>query len=422
MEEFKKTKQSFILCLLVFITLFGCSPKTDIKPSSKEIYHISEAAGYLASEVERTQGLIASPRENGQKVADYAYLYDNALALIVMCESGANWHLEKIADSLVFAQSHDRSYHDGRFRNAYTSGDPKSDSGRSITGGRISIRLPGFWDKGNWQEDYYMVSTSTGNMAWAMIALCKASQKVEGEKKSEYLDAAMRAADFVLTLKSQTGGFVGGYEGWDQNQIKVNHKSTEHNIDLIYAYKLISQMTKVAFPEKSKEYEAASQHAEKFALSMYDKKLHCFYTGTESDGKTISKGVIPIDTNSLAILCMSERLKNTKEMMQFVEESMSVGGGFDFSTGDLDGIWNEGTSQMAICYFILGEEQKYQNIMKYLKTQVTNQGSLPAADRDNVSTGFIVSGLDLDWEFHNTISIGATSWYAMAQMKYNPFK
>ena len=59
--------------------------------------------------------------------------------------------------------------------------------------------------------------------------------------------------------------------------------------------------------------------------------------------------------------------------------------------------------------------------MEYLKTQTEKDGSIPAADRDGVSTGFVVIGTDIYWEYHNSQSIGATSWLAFAQMGINPF-
>lgn len=413
-----------ILCMAMVAVFSACGSKPDIEPNSSDIAEISTAAGFIASCVEETHGFIASSQAESSEAPEYAYIYDNSLALIALAEVDANWHVRMIADALVFAQSHDRTFNDGRLRNAYTPGNPKTDSGRSITGGRISIRLPGFWDRGSWREDYYIVSTSTGNMAWAMIALCRASETSDGEKKKEYKDAAIRAADFVLTLKSETGGFCAGYEGWDDSQVKVNYKSTEHNIDLIYAFSKMAALVEDSDVPRMQRYLEASEYAKKFVMTMYDPELHCFYTGTEADGETVSIGVIPLDTNSLAILCLKdeEDYFETAEVIRFVEERMTVGAGFDFSTGDLDGIWNEGTAQMALCYSEIGDSDKYDIIMKYLATQASEDGCIPAADRDGVSTGFMVSGSDSPWEFHNTKSIGATSWYAMAQLKFNPLK
>ncbi|NLM19336.1 MAG: hypothetical protein GX217_04850 [Clostridiaceae bacterium] len=409
-----------ILCMLtVFaVILTGCSSERKIKPDATEITKISSAAGFLAGKVEESNGFIASTPKKS-KDSDNAYLYDNAVAIIALSYAGADWHAQKIADAILFAQEHDRTFRDGRLRNVYVSGDPKSDSGRSITAGKVTIRLPGFWQDGRWQEDAYTVSTSTGNIAWTILALCTVAENATFEQREEYIAAAIRAADFVLTFKSDSGGFTAGYVGWDDTQEKVTYKSTEHNIGLISAFSALADIIAEKNPEKAEEYRKASEHAKSFVRSMYDNKLHCFYTGTEDDGKTISKGVIPLDTNTLAILALEE-LSNTNQIISFVEERMTVGEGFDFSAGDLDGIWNEGTAQMAVCYSKFGYLEKYESIMKYLKTQTEKDGSIPAADRDGVSTGFVIVGTDILWEYNNSQSIGATGWLAFAQMKKNP--
>ena len=174
-------------------------------------------------------------------------------------------------------------------------------------------------------------------------------------------------------------------------------------------------------PEKAAEYRDAAEYAKAFVLSMYDPKLCCFYTGTEEDGITVSDGVIPLDTNSLAILAMWGELENPEEILAFAEERMAVGEGYDFSAGDLDGVWNEGTAQMAVCYYLMGNTEKYQAIMAYLQTQTAKDGSIPAADRDGLSTGFVIAGSDMLWEYNNEQSIGATCWLAFAQLGVNPF-
>lgn len=406
-------------CLVFILIVSGCNSKESIKPDASDIAEISTAAGFLAAKVESEEGFIAGKDGNNQ-TNNYAYLYDNAIALIALSYVEAYWHMQKIADAIVFAQNHDRKFNDGRLRNVYVAGNPKNDSGWSIVAGEVSIRLPGFWKDGKWQEDSYTVSTSTGNMAWVILALCISAENSPSDKAREYLDAAIRAADFVLTLKSDSGGFTAGYEGWDDNQIKVTYKSTEHNIDLISAFEKISKMISESDPDKAKVYLDAAKHAEEFVFSMYDDELKCFYTGTKADGKTVSEGVIPLDANSLAVLSLGDDLDNAYDVISFVEKMMAVGEGFDFSAGDLDGIWNEGTAQMAVCYAMLNASTKYNDVINYLKTQEDKNGSIPAADRNGVSTGFVVSGSNVLWEYNNSQSIGATGWYAFAQMRVNP--
>lgn len=412
-----------ILSLLVAIGLLltACRPAVKDGPTASEIAEVSPAAGFLAARVEESGGFIAGADQR-ERASEYAYLYDNALAAIALSYAGAQTNAETVADAIVFAQENDRTFQDGRLRNAYISGDPKSDSGRSIVAGRVSIRLPGFWQDGHWQEDYQTVSTSTGNMAWAILGLCRVAEHATTERQSEYQAAAVRAADFVLGLKSDSGGFTAGYEGWDDVQTKVGYKSTEHNITLISAFTALAEAIREDEPEKAAGYAAAAEHAKAFVLSMYDEELACFYTGTEEDGKTVSTGIIPLDANSLAVLALGSDLKEPGRTLAFVEERMTVGAGFDFSTGDLDGIWNEGTAQMAVCYYVLNYAEKEEAVMAYLKTQMAADGSIPAADRDGVSTGFAISGTELLWEYNNVQSISATGWFAFAQMEKNPLE
>ncbi len=416
----KHAKALLALFLAAAMLLPGCGREEGIKPSVEEISGLSMAAGFIAAKTEESGGFI-SGSDQRDKASDYAYLYDNAAAAVLLASIGAQAHAEIITDAIVFAQTHDRTFRDGRLRNTYISGNPQSDSGHSIASGKVTIRIPGFWQNGRWQEDAYTVSTSTGNMAWTILALCSTAKNAAAEKRTEYLDAAVRAADFVLTLKSENGGFTAGYEGWDDAQTRLTYQSTEHNIDLCCAFAAISDILSETDPVRAAEYKNAADYAKAFVLSMYDPDAHCFYTGTEKNGKTVSDAVIPLDTNSLAVLVLGEELGDPASTLAFVEERMAVDEGYDFSAGDLDGIWNEGTAQMAVCYYQLGNRERYDALMSYLRTQTKDNGSIPAADRDGVSTGFVIAGSDSVWAYNNELSIGATTWLAFAQLGKNPF-
>ena len=395
--------------------LQGCGFSAKAYPSVREISERSSAAGFLASLVEKSEGFISSDGKS-----DEAYLYDNAITLYALSEAGAAAHAEILADAIVYAQNHDRAFHDGRLRNVYLGGDPAAAAGRSVGGINGAVPLPGFWQNGKWLEDCYAVSSSAGNISWTVIALLKASEVVSEEKKAEYIAAADKAGEFLLGLSSESGGFTAGFEGWDDVQEKAGYKSTEHNLALMAAFSALSDIMKTDNPQKSAEYEAASESARKFIFSMYDRELSCFYTGTTEDGLTVNKSVLPLDTNALSVLAFGEKLEDADKVLTFIKRSMSVGAGFDFSAGDLDGVWNEGTAQMALCCHMKGMNEEYSAMMGYLKTQEYKDGGIPAADRDGVSTGFFLSGTAELWEYYNTLSIGATGWYALAQLKANP--
>jgi hypothetical protein len=355
----------------------------------------------------------AKPGTDEAIINNFAYLYDNAVAALALSYAGKVERSLQIADAIVYAYRHDRYYSDGRMRNAYSSGKPASFPGWTSGKGEEFARIPGFYDATakEWYEDFYAVSTSPGNLAWAVLALCQASKDAPGA--DEYLSAAKGMGDFILTLRSETGGFTGGYEGWEPSPTKVTYKSTEHNIDLITVFAKLADLT------GDSRYADGSAHAKAFVLSMYDPKENLFYTGTGEDGVTPSKEVLPLDSNTWALLALGDDFKDGAKVMDSVERTMGVDGGYDFNS-DKDGVWFEGTAQAALAYKLLGNEDKYHKILDLLNARAEPDGSITAADRDGVSTGFMVSGTDIPWNYGKRVHVGATAWLAFAQLGVNP--
>lgn len=369
----------------------------------------------------------AKPGTDEAIINNFAYVYDNALAVMVLTEMGEHERAQQIADAMVYALENDRTYSDGRLRNAYMSGNPQSFPGWFSPKGKEFAKMPGFYDVKDkqWYEDYYADSTSVGNMAWAILSLCDVYENAPtlNNGRDKYLKAAEKMAAFILKEKDNVnGGFTGGYEGFDGNQIRATYKSTEHNIDLITVFARLSRIEEMNGDlNKAQKYAEASKHAEKFVLSMYDSDAGCFYTGTAPDGITINKDVLPLDCNTWSLLVLGSDFEDAHKVMNFVEQNMAVANGYDFNE-DKDGAWFEGTAQVAVCYFMLGETDQYERVMKLMKANELADGSITAADRDGVSTGFKVSGLDIDWEYGKRCHLGATAWLAFAQMQRNPLE
>jgi hypothetical protein len=357
----------------------------------------------------------AAPGTDEAIINNFAYLYDNAAAALALSYAEEHERAQQITDAIVYALENDRAYSDGRLRNAYSSGDPHSFKGWFSVKGEEFARIPGFYDPidQTWYEDYFAVSTATGNLAWAMLALCEVYENAP--ERTDYLDAARTIGDFILTLKSDTGGFTAGYEGWEGSEVKVGYKSTEHNIDLISAYGQLAKLT------GESQYTGAAAHAKAFVLAMYDADRHCFYTGTAEDGVTISKDVLPLDCNTWAILALGKEFTDGTAVMDFVEHNMRTDNGYDFNT-DTDGVWFEGTAQVALAYRQIGDAARAAEICAWLNTNELPDGSIPAADRNAVSTGFIVSGTGIPWNYENRPHVGATAWLAFVQMERNPFE
>ncbi|MDR0839552.1 MAG: hypothetical protein LBN99_07960 [Oscillospiraceae bacterium] len=372
------------------------------KPSPKPMFLQSYAA--------------VRPDNDDYIINNFGYLYDSSGAAIVMSYAGKHERARQIADAIVYCTENDRYFPAGHLRNAYSGGAVESFPNWYSGKGKAFARLPGFYDQKDkkWYEDYYSVSTSTGNLAWALLALIEVGRNAPEPER--YMRAAKEIADFILTLKSDTGGFTGGFEGWEgKDLISVTYKSTEHNLDLIAAYRKLADWTGI------KSYRAASEHAKAFVLSMYDAKLGCFYTGTASDGVTINKSVLPLDCNTWAILALGDDFPDYAKTLNFIEENMAVGGGYDFDQNK-DGVWFEGTAQAALAYKQAGNEAKYREILAFMNANANPDGTITASDRDGVSTGFNVSGLDMAWEYGKRTHVGATMWLAFAQLGVNPFE
>jgi hypothetical protein len=92
--------------------------------------------------------------------------------------------------------------------------------------------------------------------------------------------------------------------------------------------------------------------------------------------------------------------------------------GFDFNE-DKDGVWFEGTAQMAVAYALAGESAKAEESRQELRRAQANDPfgdghGVAAASHDGVSSGF---GFKLFHRFH----VGATSWLIFAELQRNPY-
>lgn len=352
-------------------------------------------------------------------LSNNSYVYDNALALLAFLARGSEEDLRRakiLADAFVFALEHDRTYSDGRLRNAYMSGDLSD----PVPG---TAKLPGWWDIATqtWFEDKFCVSTHTGNMAWAMLALLSYCEMQGGD---QYLEAAKVMGEWIereTRDERGNGGYSAGYEGWEQTASnpeppkKLLYKATEHNIDLYPAFMRLYHLT------NEQKWLKRAEHAMQFVRSMWNMESRHFWTGVVEDGVTTNTNNIPVDIQAWAVMVLPHD-DTYRFGLQWAESNchLNIDGfkGFDFNN-DLDGVWFEGTAQMAVAYQIVGNldaADKY--ITELQKAQISapnaNGKGIVAASHDGVTTGF-------DWEYFSRLHIGATAWFTFAKMKYNPY-
>ncbi len=154
--------------------------------------------------------------------ANAAYVYDNALAGLLLLAAGHRDEALRIGQALEIAQAHDRFYKDGRLRNAYQAG--------AMT---TQVKLPGFWDSkaGRWDEDPYQVGSDTGPIAWAMVLWAALGMKTPADAAGDFLNARLRAGS----------GYYGGFYGFEPQPLKLTWQSTEQNTDLFAVFRKLGR-------------------------------------------------------------------------------------------------------------------------------------------------------------------------------------
>jgi hypothetical protein len=245
------------------------------------------------------------PTRDAPSTRNACFLYDNALAILAFLARGTKEGVRRarlLADALLYCQEHDRAFRDGRLRNAYMSGDIPLHPGEPV-------RLPGWWDAQaeRWYEDRFQVSTHTGNLAWAMIALLGVYERTQ---EGKYLQAAVRLGEWVQAncFDAQgPGGYTGGWEGWEeteehpQGQERATFKSTEMNLDLIVAFERLYQAT------GDEQWRDRANHARQFVEAMWNEQEGRFLTGTTRDGVTPNVEQRPLDVNTWAPACVGSQ-------------------------------------------------------------------------------------------------------------------
>ena len=409
---------------------FGWITKA-LENNSQDITFYLDDIRYNKSHLEELRFLVSyetipSSLDFDTIMKNVAFTYDNALVLIALLSEDTEYNMQRaklLADALVYAVDNDRYFNDGRLRNAYQGGDLVLFPGWKPNGKDDTIRMAGWWDpSGNfWYEDEEQVSTHTGNLAWAIIAVLSYYEKVGG---SQYLDAAVILGEWIESETRDSrgaGGYTGGYQGWEMTSInpdgqtKILWKSTEHNIDVYVAFKRLYEETGVS------DWEERALHAKAFVEAMWDEMEGHFWTGNLEDGVTINTSTVPADVNTWGLMALDDIEKYTRGIT-WVENNcyVEVDGfmGFDFND-DRDHIWFEGTAHMVLAYQIMGDTINaniYLSELERSQTEAPNNNGkgIVAASHDGLTTGF-------HWLYYARPHIGATAWFIFAKNNYNPY-
>lgn len=351
-----------------------------------------------------------------------AFSYDNALAILAFLANGSHNSLrraELIGDAFVYATGHDRTYTDGRVRSDYMAGDISLPPGWTPNGLSGTVPIPGFYSEG--KQQFFEVeqgSVDTGNNAWVMVALL-ALYKATGN--ASYLDEAKRIGAFIESLRNDIGtyqGFLGGIDNAETaNPVVRQYASVEHNEDINAAFTVMAQIT------GNTQWSDAALHAREFVESMFDPSIGLYRAGTLNPSaiNTVA-GEIPLDVQNWSVLTNSATLTLHPGLLDAAQSTFGVSAdgfaGYDFNN-DRDGVWFEGTGQVAVADAAAGRVAQVSAIRATLrlaqKTPGTGNGDgLAAASHDGLTTGF-------NFEYFRRLHVAATAWNVFAQLGYNPY-
>jgi len=347
-----------------------------------------------------------------------AYTYDNAISLIAFLAAGERDRARLIADAFIYALHNDPFYTDRRLRNAYSAGRLTVPPGWKPNGKVSTVRLPGWYDatRQEWLEDRVQISTNTGNLAWVILALSAFSEST-GDRRS--LQAAEELGDWIDShcrepKRRGAGGYLAGFEGEPNDLVTLQYKATEHAIDLYAAFRRLYRLT------RNDKWRDRAEYSKQFLRSMWDPKEGKFWTGTGNDGETVNMDVIPVDVQAWAVLALADEEKGYERALEYADEHLRAGSGFDFNQ-DGDGVWYEGTAQMAVAFGYVGNEGKKRELLSVLRSGQLPSGAVPAASKDGLTTGFYFSA-DNPWLYFRRAHIAATAWSAIAELGVNPLK
>lgn len=337
-----------------------------------------------------------------------AFSYDNALAAIALVSCGDLERARRIGDAFLVGLHRDRTFHDGRIRNAYRSGAVAADA----------VALPGWWDHRAklWAEDAYQDGTSTGNVAWVALALLTLR---DATGAPDYLGGAQTLLDWIATNARRApgpDGFSGGLDGFDGAQKRLEWKSTEHNLDVHAAATWLGRLT------ADERLPGIAAVARGFLDAAFVPTRGLFLLGTSPDGRLRDQGHLALDTQLWPLLAVRDPPAEWRRALPFAETTMGVEGGFDFNE-DRDGLWVEGTAQAALTYRSVGGRDRAAKLLDGLKAQISPSGYLYATREPRLTTGLSIgpnSGSE-DFYYFRRPHLGATAWAILAARGWNPF-
>jgi hypothetical protein len=395
---------------LICIATMTSSVTANASPDSQRARYCAPLANAVASQAAGSEATFVRSYDHADDesrlpagLASTAFVYDNALAAIALVACGDVNSATIIGNALSLAARNDRTFRDGRVRNAYRPGPV----------GKGPPALPGWWDANQkiWAEDAAQDGSSTGNVAWAALALLTLHQAT---KQDSFLADAERLVDWVIANVSTGSGFRGGFHGYDPQQVRLTWISTEHNVDVYAAAAWLFRLT------NERKYADAASEARRFLGRAFDGDH--FLLGTKPDGSLADPSMLALDVQLWPWMAIPDAPAQWRSALNFAATHLAVKDGFDFN-GDRDGLWVEGTAQASLAYRIAGDPRRSAQLLTTLEADRTPSGFLNATRGARVSTGLSIdpTATEADFFYFRRPHLGATAWATLAATAWNPF-
>ncbi|MFH9008687.1 Tat pathway signal sequence domain protein [Streptomyces afghaniensis] len=381
-----------------------------------------------------------------------AFTYDNALAILAHLAARRSESLARataLGDALLYAQTHDPAYDDGRLRQAYNVGPYTFYDGSSQPDG--FVRADGTANVGT---QFGFTGTAVGDMAWAGIALSALARRTGARR---FLAGAVRIGEWIERT-GRTDEPLGGYKfGVDGANQRLPFTSTEHNTDLVCLFGRLARLT------GQRVWLQRRARAEAFVRRMWEPAGGFFYTGT-NDGVTINKSPVPEDTQTWTHLALGSRTRGYARSLDWAVAELAVldhsgrtnstvpAGqsyeGVTFSSASLvaneeapiaegqprpdrNGVWFEGTAHLALALRDRGKRGDEARARRLLTSTERAQELLGAGQTVGGKAlperaGVVSASSPLDTGFgfgyYPYRHTGATAWYLMAAARFNPLR
>lgn len=376
---------------------------------------------------------LAQSYQDASGLSDIAFVYDNALAIIALLNAGEGAAARALGDGLLYAQTHDETFTDGRLRQAYHANTFINDNGTAHFG----------WEFG-------LVGTAVGDMAWAGIAL---AQLARATGIGRYRTGAVKIADWIQAKTYSTSG-LGGYTFGETAGLE-DHKSTEHNIDVAAFFRLIQTLT------GKRVWRDRADHAWAFVEQVWNDEDGFFWTGSD-DGSAINKLAtqFPLDAQPWSWLARRQgaygealdwaatnlATTDTPQRLNSALTGKQKVTGVAFGSGSLradptvpidqwnpkpdsGAVWFEGTSQLALALADRnrkGDKAAAQELLDAVRWAQGELGEGQVFGGRRIEGGVVAASSPMNTGFgfgyYPNLHVGATSWFVFAGTGVNPYR